>query len=150
MANYVATIDNPGRGGELGQQLTASGYYDLAGAITGHASTGDTITFTNILPYGGAKVVRTQVIAPELDTNATPTGTFIVGNSDDDNGYTTTTNCGLPAQLPANGYPLNVVGNGDLIGTVVRNRDIIIEFTAALATSVTSGRVRLYVDIEGI
>lgn len=149
MTDYSATIDVEGRAGRIGQQLTASGYYTLTGGITGHASTGDTITFSNIIPRSGAKVVGLQVVSPELDTDASPTGTFIVGNSDDDNGYVLTENCGLPAQAPANGKQLSVTGTGALIGTVVTNRDIIIEYTAALATSATSGTIRLNVILEG-
>lgn len=151
MTEYLATIDNPGRGGERGQQFLASGYYDLAGAITGHATTGDTIKFANILPYGGVYVREVSVVCPELDTNSSPTGTMIVGNTDDDNGYITTTNVGLPAQAPANGYPLKINSfDGALINTHVTNRDIIIEFTAALTTSATTGRIRLSALIEGV
>ena len=150
MTNYNATIDVPGRAGSVGQHLVASGYYDLAGAITGHASTGDTITFANILPKGGCKVISVQVVSPELDTDASPSGICIVGTSADDNGFVTTTNVGLPAQAPANGLPLNIQGNGELIGTAVYERDIIIEFTDALATSATTGRVRVYAVLEGL
>ena len=149
MTVYSATVDVEGRAGRIGQQLTASGTYTFLGAITGHATTGDTILFENIIPRSGAKVVAVQVVSPELDTNATPTGTFIVGNSDDDNGYVLTENCGLPAVLPANGKQLSVTGTGDLIGTAVTNRDIIVEYTAALATSATSGALRLNVILEG-
>jgi hypothetical protein len=149
MTVYSATIDIKGKAGRIGQQLTASGTYTLVGGITGHASTGDTILFENIIPRGGAKVVAVQVVSPELDTNASPTGTFIVGNSDDDNGFVITENCGLPVVAPANGKQLSVTGTGALIGTAVTNRDIIVEYTAALATSATSGAIRLNVILEG-
>lgn len=150
MTNYSATIDNPGRGGEVGVQNWASGYYTLAGAITGHSSTGDTITFSNILPEGGA-IVRDVVVAyPELDTNGTPSGTMIVGNTDSDDGYIITQNVGLAAQVPANGQQMIARGTvGDLLNTRVTNRDIIIEFTAALATSATAGTIRLSALLEG-
>lgn len=151
MADYSATIDVPGKGGDIGTQFKASGYYALTGAITGHATTGDTITFTNILPFGGAKVLEVEVVCPELDTDATPTGTMIVGNSDDDNGFITTQNVGKPAQLPANGAQLIAKSfDGALLNTHITNRDIIIEFTAALATSATSGTVRLNVLLEAV
>lgn len=148
MANYTATIDTKPRTGSIGQQLLATGYYDLAGAITGHATTGDTITFDNIIPKGGAKIISVGVTYPELDTHATPTGTCIVGNTDDDNGFAITNNVGLPAQLPANTQQVQICGTGDLVGTSITNRDVIIEFTAALATSATTGRVRLEVLLE--
>lgn len=150
MTDYSATVDVPGRAGELGTQYWASGYYTLTGAITGHATTGDTITFTNILPQGGAYVRDVVVAYPELDTSASPTGTMIVGNSDDDNGYIITQNIGLAAQAPANGLQMSARGTvGELLNTLVTNRDIIIEFTAALATSATSGTIRLSALLEG-
>ena len=151
MTALTATVDLPGRGGDIGEQLVASGYYDVLATIVGHATTGDTITFPNILPQGGAKVIAAQVVSPEIDTHGTPTGTCIVGNSDDDNGLIKTANIGKPAQLPANGSPLTLNSfDGALINTTVTNRDVIIEFTAALATSITSGRIRLNLLLEAL
>lgn len=148
MADYTATVDVPGKGGDIGTQMVASGYYDLAGAITGHATTGDTITFSDILPFGGAIVRDVEVVSPELDTNATPTGTLIVGNSDDDNGFITTTGIAVETTVAT---PLVLKSfDGALLNTHVTNRTVIIEFTAALATSATTGRVRLNLLLEAV
>lgn len=151
MANYNATVDIRAKGGEIGQQYWSSGYYDLAGAITGHASTGDTITFAgrDMVPSGGAKLIDAKLVSVELDTNATPTGTCKVGTSADDDGIIDTTGVavGLSNSLAE---PLVRHANGALIGTnFVDATDIIIEFDAALATSATSGRVRLFCLWEG-
>lgn len=148
MANSNATILVKPKSGDAGAQNTAVGYYDIAGAITGHATTGDTYTFP-ALWKAGTKLVGFLLTFPELDTNASPTGTAIVGTSDDDNGICTTFNVGLPAQAPANGMPIVIMGNGALLGTSATvDTDIIIEFTAALATSVTSGRVLAQAILE--
>ena len=148
MTNYNATIDVPGKRGELGMQFTASGFYALGGAITGHASTGDTITFPNILPNGGVKVLAVEVSAPELDAHATPTGTMIVGNSDDDNGYIAVTSVAVNKSNSLAEGLFRKSSNEELIGTKVTNRDIIIEFVSALESSVTTGTVRLNVLYE--
>lgn len=146
MAAYTGTIDIAGKNGELGQQNFCRGKYALAGAL---ANT-DTITFTNLLPLAGGKIVGFRFYSPELDTNATPTMTFTIGNSDDADGYLKTVNGGLPAQLPANGSQLNYCGNGDLITTTVTNRTVVLTVTGVVATGETAGNLYVEIILEGV
>lgn len=145
MTAYNATIDVPGLSGELGKQLMAVGHFALTGALVA----GDTITFPNILPQNGAKVIYSRTAHPELDTNASPTGTLKVGNTDDDDGYHLLYNVGAPVVAPANGGQMGNTGTGALIGTVVNNRDIVMTVVGVMATSITTGTIFLFVTLEG-
>lgn len=146
MTALTATVDLPGKGGDISEQKLASGYYDLLGALVN----GDTITFPNILPYGGAKVVNVKAVSPELDSNATPTATATIGNSDDPDGYVKTR--GLAVTL-SNSLATDLVlesSDGALINTAVTNRDIVLTVTAAVATGATSGRIRLSALLQAL
>ena len=58
------------------QIMTA--YYDLNGVALAQ---NDTITATNIIPGDGVKIYDIYCSHTELDTNATPTGTYQVGDA---------------------------------------------------------------------
>lgn len=65
---------------EVGNDYSIDFEYVLTGAL----SSGDTITTpAGALPSDGIRILEVEVIAPETDTNATPTGTFDVGDSGD-------------------------------------------------------------------
>lgn len=153
MTDYTGTVVRAGRPGEVGVLTLARGYYDLTGAITGHASTGDTITWTNFFADGPcAFIVRDFWIdCPELDTSASPTGTLQAGNSDDDNGYVVTQGLavGLQNSLAQNLRIGPRVSSGSLFDTQLTNRDLIVHFNTALATSATSGRINVNAWVEG-
>lgn len=147
MAAKTGSVLVAGKTGELGQQYDAVGYIDLDAAL----ATTNTYTIANLFPKGKYKVVGFDFWSPELDTNASPTLTFSVGNSDDPDGYLKTINGGLPAQAPANGSQLNYKGNGDLIGTTpTPNRDVTLTVVADPATGVTSGRLFFGFTLEGV
>lgn len=146
MTAYSGTIDIAGKGGELGKQLQATGHYALAGALVN----ADTIKFANLLPAAGSKVVSLMVVYPELDTDASPTGTWTVGNSDSAAGYCGTQNLGLPVQAPVNTLQIINIGTGALIGTTVTNRDVIITITGVMATSATTGTIGIIATLEGV
>lgn len=55
-----------------------TGYYDLAGVALAQ---NDTITATNIIPGDGVRIYDMYCTHTELDTNATPTGTYNIGDS---------------------------------------------------------------------
>lgn len=144
-AYSVTSHDIPGRGGEVGNQFMATSHYALTGALVA----ADTITFTNLLPKAGGVIVAVDIFSPELDTDATPTGTWKVGNTDDDDGYVLTSNIGLPTQAPANGQQISHHGTGALIGTTVTNRDVVVTIVGVMATSATTGTIGIRVLIEG-
>lgn len=150
MTALTGTINTAGKGGELGQQYTCVGTYALAGALVA----ADTITWTNLLPKGKFKIVSGRVIAPELDTNASPTGTIKIGDGTTVDAYLTETNIGLPAQAPANGYPLNIGLNGASIGTTFGSttslRNVVLTVVGTMATSATTGTIRVEFVIEGV
>jgi hypothetical protein len=146
MVAYTGTIDIAGKNGEIGSQNFCRGKYALAGAL---ANT-DTITWPNLLPLAGGKIVGFRFYSLELDTNATPTMTFTVGNSDDADGYLETVNGGLPATLPANGSQLSYAGNGALIATTVTNRNVVLTVTGVVATGVAAGNLFVEIILEGV
>ena len=147
MTAYTGTIVNAGRSGERGAQYVATGTYALTGALVEN----DTITWSNFFPPGKFKLVDFVFWAPELDTNASPTGTAIIGDGTDTDAYLTTKNIGKPAQLPANGSQLVYRGDGASIGTSFTGlRDVVLTVNAAVATGATSGTLRIMAVIEGI
>lgn len=142
---YTGTVSVKGKAGGNGEQRQAQGYYDLTGAII----INDTITLSGIIPQGGAWVRDVELIAPELDTSASPAGTVIVGNSDDDDGFIKAR--GVAATLD-NSLAEDILiksSDGALINTFVTNPDIVIKFPAAPATSATTGTIYLKVLLEG-
>lgn len=60
-----------------GDTYTIGGYFKLTGALVN----ADTITFTNAIPPSGVRAVEVLVYSTQLDSNATPTGTFSLGDS---------------------------------------------------------------------
>lgn len=150
MTALTGTVVTQGKNGELGQQYTCVGTYTLSGALVA----ADTITWTNILPKGKFKIVTGRYYSPELDTHASPTGTIIIGDGTDTDAYLTTTNVGLPAQAPANGLPLSIGMDGASIGTTFGSttslRNVVLTVVGVMATSVTSGTIRVEFVIEGV
>lgn len=136
MAAYTGTNVKKGKNGELGQEYTATGYYDLT---TGLANA-DTITFSGLLPIGGYRAVKGKVWGVEIDTNATPTGTFVVGTATDDDGFLTTKGAAVGLQNSLGGQ-LCYIFDGAQIGTVITDTDLIVKMNAAVATGATSGRL---------
>ena len=144
MTALVGTVTIPGKGGLVGVQHTALLEYTLTGALVN----ADTITWSNVIPNGGATVVDVQLATPELDTNATPTMLFEVGNSDDRDGYILSHGGALTLSNSL-ADQMSAIGTGALIGTKVTNRDIVLTVTAAVATGATSGRILLKVLLQG-
>lgn len=60
-----------------GMTFTVGGYFKLTGALVN----ADTITFTNAIPSSGVTAISAVVYTTQLDSNATPTGTFSLGDS---------------------------------------------------------------------
>ena len=140
MTALIGTVVTPGVNGEVGEVVTAMGTYDLAGALVN----ADTITWPGLLPKNGDYQIQSMRFwAPELDTNATPTGTIIIGDGTDTDAYLTTINIGLPAVAPANGSQLNYNGNGASIRTNITTPvpDVVLTVTGVVATGATSGTI---------
>jgi len=150
MTAFTALTINPAKIGEVGEIVVGTGTFTLTGAL---ANT-DTITFTGIVSPGNFRVIGFDIWSNEIDTDATPTGTWTVGNATDPDGYLTTQNMGLPAQLPANGSQLRYSGNGALIGTnigtVSTDGNVVVTVTAAVATSATTGAVNVRIWVQGV
>lgn len=154
MANFAFTLIDSNSIWSAGSVFVARAYYDLNG--TGLAQN-DTITATNIIPPDGVEIYEVWVSHPELDTNATPTGTYNVGDSGSAarfissapmavNGVTTT-----GAQV-RNGINIATTTSSGVIATGAGYRytgtsasTLILTVNAAVATAATAGVVHLMV-----
>lgn len=147
MTALTGTVVDAGRTGERGTQFIAKGTYALGGALVA----ADTITWTNFFPNGKFKLVSLRFWAPELDTDATPTGTIRFGDGTTADAYLTTTNIGLPAQAPANGAQIICMGNGASIGTSFTGlRNLVATIVGVMATSATTGTLHVEAVLEGL
>lgn len=145
MTAYTGTVTRAAKAGGLGELSVAKGSYTFGTEI----ENADTITWTNILPGQGAKVVGFAVYGVELDTNATPTATFIIGDGSDTDGYLTTKGGAVGLQNSLAGQ-LFYKGDGALIDTEVSSRNVVLTMTAATATGASSGTIYVELLVEGI
>lgn len=147
MTAYTGTVTIPARAGERGIQTTGMGSYALTGALVN----ADTITWTDAVPLGTqAKIVGFRFFSVELDTNASPTMLFKVGDGTDDDGYLTSKGGGVGLQNSLAGQ-LAYFGDGAIIGTATQaGRNIVLTVSAAVATGATSGTLYYEVTVEGI
>lgn len=145
MTALTGTVVYAAKNGESGQQYAGLGKYTLGGAL----ANADTITWTNLLPKGKFKVLGFKFWGPEIDTNATPTATFTIGDGTDADGYLTTKGgaVGLQNSLADQ---LSYEGDGALIGTTQEGRNVVLTVTAAVATGATSGTIWVQPIIEGL
>lgn len=117
-----------------GEEFTFSGYYALTGAVV----TGDTYTWSNILPPLNNKVqlLSFKIYGKELDTDASPTATLIVGDGTDTDAYLTSKTAG-----DATGQ-MKFHGDGVSMGvTITTSRDIVGTVGGTVATAATSGTI---------
>lgn len=142
MAAYTGTVTQRGKGGDLGDLFIAKGEYTFGTEIEDT----DTITWSNILPQGGAKVHSFRIYGVELDSNATPTATFVVGDGTDADGYLTTKGGAVGLQNSLAGQ-LVYFGDGALLDTNVTSTDIVLTMTAATATGASTGTI--YIEVLG-
>lgn len=148
MANYTGTVLVKGRAGDLGQQMQALGEFDLADGGAGLADT-DTITWTGLLQGSNTKIVGFKFYGVEIDTNATPTATFTIGDGTDADGYLTTKGGAVGLQNSLGGQ-LVYFGDGALIGTEVSGKDVVLTVTEAVATTATTGKIYVSPIVEGV
>lgn len=145
MTALVGTTVIKGRSGERGTQYAALLKYTLLAALVN----GDTITWSNCLPNGKFKVVGFRIWGVELDTNASPTMLFTVGDGVDADGYKLSAGGGVGLQNSLAGQ-LVYLGDGALIGTTDAANDVVLTVTAAVATGATSGDIWIELVIEGV
>lgn len=146
MTAYTGTILKAATGGELGRQYKVTGYYTFGAEV----ETTDTITWADIIPASGARVIGGKVWGVELDSNATPTATFIIGDGSDTDGYLNTKGGAVGLQNSLAGQ-LAYFFDGALLGTTVTtNNDVVLTMTAATATGASSGTIWIELDLEAV
>ena len=140
MATLTGTRVTAPRVGDLDKIVYASGYYTLAAAL----STSNTYEIDLFAGLEGYDIipVTVNVFGVEADTNATPTGTFKVGDSSDDDGLLTTKGMAVGLQNSLAGQ-LFYKGDGALIKNATRmtGTKVIITPVANPATGATSGDI---------
>ena len=132
-----------------GHPIRVSAYYTLGGAL----GNGDTITATGMIPPGGVQVLDVMVYHPPLDTNASPTGTYKVGDSLSSGSARYISGAVMGANLASgvqirnssNVAPSATAGIGYTYSTNENSSgtDIILTVTNALATAATTGTIVL-------
>lgn len=149
MAALTGTVQVAGKSGSVGRQFVAKGSYTLGGAL----ANADTITWTNLLPDPNTcKVVSGRIYGPELDTNATPTMLFTIGDGTDADGYllskggAVTLSNSLANQLM---YEFDGAIICAAAGTA-ESRNVVLTVTAAVATGATSGTIWIELLLEGV
>jgi len=134
------------------QAITA--YYDLASVALAQ---NDTITATGMIPGDGVKIYDIYCSHTELDSNSTPTGTYLIGDvADPDrfmlsvpmgvNGVTTT---GFQLTNRSNFAPTSTAGvvttGLGYIYTGTTATDLVLTVDGAVATGATTGVIFLTV-----
>jgi len=132
---------------QAGHELTGYGYYNIGAAVAQN----DTITFTDIIPAGGVEIVDVIIDTPKIDTNATPTALWIVGDSGDNDRFINDVSGGWDDETTRIRYGVNVASTSSgVIDTGVGYRytgaaSLIAKIDAAVATAASSGFVALMV-----
>ncbi len=142
----------------------ASGQFysiDFEYALTGALAENDTIsTPANAMPDDGIRIVEVELIYPELDTHATPTGTFDVGDGTDADRFVDAAPMGVAGVTTA-GFQLRQginIAQGLTSGVVTSGANylyasgtspvFVTTVTAAVATGATTGLLRLRVTFD--
>jgi hypothetical protein len=139
----------------VGMLYTIEFQYTLAGAVV----TGDTFTTpANALPANGIRIAEVEVITPVLDTNATPTGTFSVGDANLATRFISAAPMGVTGITSATyqirqviniaqGLTAGVVSTGTnyLYGSGTAPR-LVVTLAGTVATAQTAGTIRMRVS----
>jgi len=131
---------------------------DFEYSLTTGLANADTITTpSDALPDEGIRIVDVEISHPELDTNATPTGTYNVGDSDDADrfidggvmgvtGVTTADYLVLNRINRAQGTTSGVVSSGSgYLYAQGTSPQLIVTIASAVATAASSGVIRMRV-----
>lgn len=118
---------------KTGEQFTVVGKYTVAASLSG-----DTLTFSDILPAGVKKIVDAEItMTGALDSDGSPTGDVELGIAPTDGGSLDADGLIL-TQLVSGTGQLSYKGDGAYIGANTTDRDVVATFNAQ-ATAVTSG-----------
>lgn len=134
MTAYTGTVVTSTPRWSAGEEFTFLGYYTLGTGVV----TGDTFTWSSILPPLNNKVqlLGFKVYGAELDTNASPSATLIIGDGTDTDAYLTSKTAG-----DANGQ-MQFFGDGVSMGvTITTSRDIVATLGGTVATAASSGTI---------
>jgi hypothetical protein len=139
---------------DAGSILMARAYYDLNSVAIAN---NDTITATNIIPANGVEILEIFVSHPELDTNASPTGTYNLGDGTTAARFISSAPLGV-AGVTTTGFQLRsginiaTTTSSGVIATGAGYRytgtspaSLVLTVNAALATAATSGVIHLLV-----
>lgn len=120
-----------------GTVQVALGKYALTGAVV----SGDTYTWSSILPTNGITILDFKIYGAELDTDASPTATLKIGDGTDDDGYLTSKTAG-----DATGQ-MKFSGDGAFIGKstgatgATATSNVIGTVGGTVATAATTGTI---------
>lgn len=161
MAAYSFTLVDSISPWNAGAQYTVRAYFDVSTTNSGAGlAQNDTVTATGIIPANGVRIVDVLLAHPELDTNATPTGTFNVGDAGTAarfisgglmgvNGVTTS---GFQIRTGINIITTttsgSVVSGAGYIYTGTSTASLIVTVASAVATAATTGILHLLVTYE--
>ncbi len=126
MTAYTGTIAVAPRW-EPGHLQTSIGYFTRTGVMAQN----DTITFANLIPANGVEIHNVSFSSNGLDTNATPTATVTITDTEAVS-YITTASVGGAAAAQV-GASINTVSTIGTIKTAASN--IVATFPAAFATA---------------
>ena len=125
--------------------------------LTGALANGDTITTpVGGLPFNGIRIMEVEAVHPRLDTNASPTGTYNIGDALDANRFVASASMGAAATSPLIRNCINQAQTLDSSNEVTagagffygdgENPQLILTVNAAIATAASSGYIRLKVS----
>jgi len=155
MADYTYTLISPNDAYPpkyaAGMEYSIDFEFELSGAL----ANADTIsTPAGALPNEGIRIIDTLLVYPELDTNATPTGTFDNGDADNAARFVDGAPMGVAGVTTA-GFQLRQginIAQGKTDGVVTTGAGylypagtdpvLVTTVTAAVATGAASGTVR--------
>lgn len=109
--------------------------YEVVGelSIPEAVETGDTWTFTNILPENKVTIVGGSYNGVEFDTNASPTATVIIGDGTDTDGY-------LESRVGGGAESRQTFGfDGALLDATPASRSVVVTLGGTVATAASSG-----------
>lgn len=143
MTAYNFTLVDSASPWTPGLEYTAVGTFALTGAL----ASGDTITAANIIPGNGVEIKEIIVSHPRLDSNATPTGTYNLGDGTTAAAFIASgnmggVNAGVNMSNTINVAPSTTTGAGMIYNNAT---NVVLTVNAALATAVTTGLVTLKV-----
>lgn len=114
---------------QAGEQYTVLGKFTIADTI----ESGDSFTFTDMLPDNTVEIVSGKYYGAEADTDGSPTATITVGDGTDVDGYLTSKTAGGTT-------PLHFDFDGVLMGTDdYAGRDVVVTFAGTVAGGASSG-----------